>query len=144
MPYYIVFLISVLLVRKFRLAEENAVEMLHHYGGHLSSSFLVSNFNHFEKNNSIIVLLFIFYIFMPLASLWISSGSTSIRSSALWEVRWHLIEGENLYGTNSVLSYFSRLRRCPLSLSLARRYRYLFSLLWEWDQKTFLIHLFCF
>ena len=46
--------------------EENAVELLHHYGDYLPPYFLIKNFNPFRKNNNMVAVPFPLYIFMPL------------------------------------------------------------------------------
>ena len=73
--------------------EENAVEMFHHYGVHLFSSFLIP----FRENSNVVVFQFSFHILMSLANLQFirlqgqlpilktRSFQTSIRSSALRE-----------------------------------------------------------
>ena len=51
------------------LVEEDAVEVFHYNGFHLSSSFLMHNFKSFQRKYEI-VFPFPFHIFMPLANLW--------------------------------------------------------------------------
>jgi hypothetical protein len=51
-----------LLVSRSGLGEENAVEVFHHCGVNLSSTF--------RENNNVLLLPFPFHIFMPLANLW--------------------------------------------------------------------------
>jgi hypothetical protein len=63
-------LVGMLLVSRSGLMEEDAVEVFHHYGFHLSSSFLMYNFKFFfMENNIVAVFPFPFHIFMPLANL---------------------------------------------------------------------------
>jgi hypothetical protein len=59
-----------LLVSRFELVEEDAVEVFHYCGFHLSSFFLMYNFMNFRENNNVVVFPFPFHIFLPLANLW--------------------------------------------------------------------------
>ena len=58
-----IYLIGMLLDSRSLIVEENAVEVFHHYGVHLSSSFLM-------ENKNVVVLQFPLHIFMPLANSW--------------------------------------------------------------------------
>ena len=59
-----------LLVSMSGIVEENAVELFHHYGFNLPSSFLCKISTPFKENNSVAVFQFTFHIFVPLAHLW--------------------------------------------------------------------------
>ena len=59
--------IELLLVSRSGLVEEDAVEVFHYYGFHVSSSFIESPF---MENNNVVLFPFPFHIFMPLAKLW--------------------------------------------------------------------------
>ena len=50
--------------------EEDAVQVLHYYDFHLSSSLLMYNFKSFRENNNVVVFPFPLHTFMPLANLW--------------------------------------------------------------------------
>ena len=63
-------LIGLLLVTRFRLVEEIAVEVFHHYGVHMSSFFLCKISNPFRENNNLVVFPFPSHISMPLANVW--------------------------------------------------------------------------
>jgi hypothetical protein len=58
-------LIGILLVSKSGFVEVNAVQVFHHHGVHLPSSFLP-----FREKNNVVILQFPIHIFMPLANLW--------------------------------------------------------------------------
>ena len=66
---FIDWLIGMLLVSRSGLVEEDAVEVFHYYGFHLSSSFLMQNFKPFQVNNNVVVFPIHLHIFMPLANL---------------------------------------------------------------------------
>ena len=42
-------LVGMLLVSRFRLVEDDAVEVFHYYGFHVSSSFSIYNFKSFQE-----------------------------------------------------------------------------------------------
>ena len=63
-------LIDWLIVSRFGLVEENAVEVFHHYGVHLLSFSLCKISSHFRKISNVVVSPFLFHIFMPLVNLW--------------------------------------------------------------------------
>ena len=109
-----------LIISRFRLVEENAVEVFHHYGFHLSSSFWTQNLKSFQGNNNVVTLPFPFHLVMPLANLqfkdsfpsWpLPDPLPSKNTTGTWKK-------ENFYHRiHSVPFYVSCLRRCP-SLSL--------------------------
>ena len=51
------------------LVEQDAVQVSHYYGFHLSSSFLM-NIKYFREKSNVVVFPFPFHVFMPLANLW--------------------------------------------------------------------------
>jgi len=59
-----------LLLSRSGLVQENAVEVFHHYGVNLSSSFLCKISSPFMENNNVVVFRFPLHIFMPLANVW--------------------------------------------------------------------------
>ena len=90
------------------LVEEHNVEVFHHYGVNLFSSFLCKISSHFREKNNVVIFIVPFYIFMPLSNLQFVcfQGQFSIlrtrsslnftRSSTLREERCYLVERESL------------------------------------------------
>ena len=121
-------IIGILLVTISRLVEENAVQVFHNYCFHLSSSYLIYNFQDFSGK---IIMWKYSVSFLHLRVVghlgvhppWrIDShpreqeiALTSTWSFVLREGRWHLVEGKSLSRVHLVLSYVSCLRRCSLS-----------------------------
>ena len=58
-----------LVVSSYGLMEDDAVEMLHYYGFHLSSA-LSKISSPFRENYNLVVFPFLFHIFMQLTNLW--------------------------------------------------------------------------
>ena len=62
-------LISMLLVSRSRLVEDNA-KVFHHYGFHFSSTFSCKFSSPFRENYNCVVFPFPFHTFMLMANLW--------------------------------------------------------------------------
>ena len=93
----------------------NPIAFLRRRGYHRNNHSL----SPFKENNNVVAIPFPFHIFMSLDNLWLISlqgqfpiprqevALNSIRSSALQEGRWHLVEENPYPGIHSVPSYIT-------------------------------------
>ena len=105
-----------LLVSRSGLVEEDAVEVFHYSGFCFFLDVKLPSL--FRGNNNVVIVLFPFHIFMPLANCSSSAfkdsfpsqgqeiALTSTYSSTLQKGLWHLLEGESLSWNSPTLAIY--------------------------------------